>query len=96
MRNAKLVQLPLRGSAHRHLVHQVAAQPEAAAKVVVPLGDKHFLTGPGQVSARHQSAGTTADDDAVTLGILHKLFDELTGNGTGYFLFTDRAKLFSH
>ena len=72
VRDAEFVEHFLRRAPERHLVHQIATDPEPAAEVVVALNDQGFYAGLRQFTSSHQAGGSCADNDAVAL---HKFLE---------------------
>ncbi len=71
------------GVTHRDLVHQEAAEPEAAPEVVVLFDDHYLDAALGEFLRRGQPRGAAADDDDVGVRKVHELFGPLLSDRAG-------------
>jgi len=78
---------------HGDLVHQEAAEPEAAAEVVVLLDDHRLDAAFREFLRGHQPRGAAADDDDVGVGEVHELLGPLLADRAGHFRLTNVAEL---
>jgi hypothetical protein len=80
VRDVEFVEDAVGGRPDRELVHQEAAEPEAAAEVVVLLDDHHVDVALGEFLRGDEPRRPAADDDDLRVGVLEELLAPRLGD----------------